>query len=79
MSTGSTQLTSGLDVVAIVLGNEFDVHLAFQAAAGNKQIGNSSREWSVQTKAYVESLSRWRSAPFALESTYDGLTGPYWR
>ncbi len=72
------EVTNGLDVVAIVLGNEFDVHLAFQAANGNDNWDEFER-MAAQTKFYVKSLDRWSSAPFALEPTYDGLTGLYWR
>ena len=70
------EVTDGLDVVAIVLGNEFDIHLAFQAANGSDRWDEFER-MAAQTKSYVKSLNRWRAAPFALEPTYDGLTGPY--
>ncbi len=61
-------VTNGLEVVAVVFGNEFDVHLAFEAAKGN----NKWKEFEsmvLQTKEYVKSLNRWRSVPFALEPT----------
>ena len=70
------QVTDGLEVVAIVLGNEFDIHLAFEAANGNDKWDEFER-MTAQTKSYVKSLNRWKAAPFALEPTYDGLTGIY--
>ena len=69
-------VTNGLDVVAIVLGNEFDIHLSFQAANGNDKWDEFER-MTAQTKSYVKSLNRWKAAPFALETTYHGLTGSY--
>ena len=70
------EVTNGLDVMAIVLGNEFDIHLSFQAANGNNK-WNKFESMAAQTKSYVKSLNRWQSAPFALETTYHGLTGLY--
>ena len=67
------QQTEGVQAVSIVFGNEFDLHVAFESAAGNNR-------WSEldgmveQTRQYVKSLERWKDIPFALEATYAGLT-----
>ena len=72
------EVTTGLEAVSIVLGNEFDVHLASEAAKGNNY-WQEFEDMVAQTKDYVKSLDRWRSIPFAIEPTYGGLTGFAWR
>ncbi len=70
--------TNDLEAVAIVFGNEFDVHLAVQAANGHNN-WQALENMVVQSKAFIKSLPRWQSVSFALESTFHGLTGPTWQ
>ena len=72
------KITEGLEVEAIVFGNEFDIHLAFEAAKGNNN-WKALEGMVVQTKEYIKSLDRWKSVPFALEPTFDGLMGASWK
>jgi len=66
--------TRDLDVRAVVFGNEFDVHVALEAARSRDRRGELERMIS-SVRAHVRSLPRWRDTPFALEATCDGLTG----
>ncbi len=65
--------TEGLEIVAVVFGNEFDLHLAINQR-------NRAKKWAeleglvVAVRRHVKSLPGWRAAPFALEATYTGLT-----
>ena len=67
-------LTRDLDVRAVVFGNEFDVHLALEAARNRDRWGELER-MIASVRAHVRSLPRWRNTPFALEATVDGLIG----
>ncbi len=68
------EITQGLEVEAIVFGNEFDIHMAFEAAKGNNN-WKALEGMVVQAKEHIKSLDRWSSIPFALEPTFDGLMG----
>lgn len=72
------QVTQGLEPAAIAFGNEFDVFLAFEAARG-KDHWRAIDGMVEQTRNYVKSLAGWSDAPFAIEPTYAGLTGPSWQ
>ena len=65
--------TKGIKAVAIVFGNEFDIHVGMLSVAGNNRWSELNR-MVYQTKQYIKSLNRWKDAPFALEATYAGLT-----
>ena len=62
------QATEGLDVVAITLGNEFDLYLTMQALQGDDR-WDQFESMVAKTRAHVKSLPRWRAAPFSLEAT----------
>ncbi len=67
-------LTHDLDVRALVFGNEFDVRLALEAARNRDRWAELER-MIASVRAHVRAKARWRNTPFALEATYDGLTG----
>ena len=68
------QETQGLEVIAVVFGNEFDLHLNLEEANGRNR-WQELEQMIVETKTYIKSLPGWQSTPFSLEATYGGLTG----
>lgn len=70
------ETTEGIDTVAIVFGDEFDLHVGF-AAATERERWTQLDGMVARVKSHVRTLPRWSEAPFALEATYDGLVGPH--
>ncbi len=67
------QQTEGLEAVALVFGNEFDLHVTMASVAEKNRWAQLDHMVN-QTKQYLKSLDRWKNVPFALETTYSGLT-----
>ncbi|MEM7255358.1 MAG: hypothetical protein AAF493_28495 [Pseudomonadota bacterium] len=72
------ETTADLVPVAVVLGNEFDIYLDLQKAAGNDKWAEFAG-LVVAVRRHVKSKARWRDVPFALEATYNGLVGGSWQ
>lgn len=66
------ELSAGLQVVRVVFGNEFDVHMA-AATVSQPDRWRQLEGMVVTMRDQVRSLPRWRDVPFALQATYGGL------